>query len=319
MKAVILAAGTGERLRPLSAVKPKPLFPVVNRPVIDLVLRKLKRAGTDHVYIHLHHLPDQIENHLERHWKGRIGWHTVREKEILGTTGGIANFHEPLDGEPYFLVHNSDVVSDVPLADAIEDHVASDAIFTLVLVDHPPINTVVIDRDDRVSGFGDRIVRPPSGSTRRLTYTGIAIASPALFGYLTPGSYSSLTQTVFGMLRSPGLPPGAVRGFVAGEKTYWRDIGTVESYWKIHHELLLERAVRLQEIGTPVDEIVVGRNCRISEKARFTGFASIGHGCWIRGRAFLESCIVWEENLIHEGFEARNAVIGTDGLIVQAG
>ena len=309
----------GERLLPLSALKPKPLFPVVNRPVIDIVIRKLKRAGADHVYINLHHLPDQIENHLEQHWKGRIGWDTFREDQILGTTGGIANFHGFLNDEPIFLVHNSDVVSDIPLADAIEHHIAGSAIFTLVLVDHPPINTVVLDGDGNVSGFVDRIVHVSTGPLRRLTYTGIAVASPALFGYLAPGSYSSLTQTVLRMLQDPDLTPGALQGFVAGEKTYWRDIGMVESYWKIHHELLLEKMAHIPEIGRPVDEIVIGRNCRVSEEVRFRGFACIGERCWIQGRAFLENCIVWEENLIHAGSNTRNAVVGPDGLVVQAG
>jgi mannose-1-phosphate guanylyltransferase len=318
MNAVILAAGKGERLLPLTGFRPKPLFPLVNRPMLDILILQLREWGVNRICMNLHHLHEEITTHLARHWKGRIDWELVREEALLGTGGGIAHFRSVMTGEPFFLIHNSDVISAVDMEDVIRYHNCHEAVLTLVLKDHPPVNTVMLDANDNVTGImKDDATESPS-PVRRFTYTGIAVAATRIFDFLVPGTPSALADVIIHVLddHSSSSSRGSVKGYVLQENEYWCDIGTPCSYWKVHHDILVERSILPLGIGMIRDEIVIGRNARIPEETIFRGFTCIGSDCVIEKRVVLENCIVWEENFLGEGFEGKNAIIGPEGCIV---
>ncbi|WP_376696995.1 N-acetylmuramate alpha-1-phosphate uridylyltransferase MurU [Wenzhouxiangella sp. EGI_FJ10305] len=210
MRAMILAAGRGERLRPLTDNTPKPLIEVGGKPLIVHHLERLAAAGFEDVVINLGWLGGQIAERLE---DGRILGLQIRYSQeppgALETAGGIVEAL-PLLGEKPFLVVSADVMTDYPFGRLREIELAGQA--HLVLVDNPPHH--------RVGDFGLESGRVYAGNGKRLTFSGIAVFEPSLFAGLSPGRRP---------LR-PVLEQAIAAGRVGGEHYagMWADIGTPE-------------------------------------------------------------------------------------------
>jgi MurNAc alpha-1-phosphate uridylyltransferase len=215
LKAMILAAGRGERLRPLTDRVPKPMLEVGGRPLIEWHLLRLAAAGVGEVVINHAHLGDQIERHLADGTRFGIMIRYSREPEALETAGGIA-LARPLLGNAPFLLLNADVYSDFPVS-ALLPHAerlaagAADAF--LVLVPNPPHHP---DGDFALDHGYARVDRTP-----RLTYAGIALLHPRLVDDVTAGSRAAL---------GPRLKAAAAQGRIAALRHdgLWFDIGTPE-------------------------------------------------------------------------------------------
>ena len=121
MKAIVLAAGYGTRLRPLTDSLPKPLLPVAGRPVIEHTIMKLKKCKVDGIGVNAHHNAAAIEDYFRRE-NFVVEIHLSHEKNILGVAGGIGGFREFLEGEDSFIVHNGDVLSDIPIEEMTETY-----------------------------------------------------------------------------------------------------------------------------------------------------------------------------------------------------
>lgn len=233
MKALILAAGYGTRLRPHTERRPKPLFAMAGGTLLDRTLGALERAGCTEAAVNTHHLAEQIRRHVHgRRYSIRV--EIRHEPEILGTGGAIANFRDFWDDEP-FLVVNSDIVTDIDLGAVYAAHLDQPAPVTLVLVDDPRFNTVAVDNRHQVVGFGPTDGEGNRGPVRRLTFTGIQVIDPGVLGYFPPGIFSSSIDAYRAMLAT-GL---AIRGLVV-ENRYWKDVGTEERF----REAALEMAGR---------------------------------------------------------------------------
>ena len=156
MKAAVLAAGLGTRLRPLTDICPKPLLPVLNRPLLGVVLAQLEAAGAFQVAVNTHHLADQVHDFLRAEpWSFLLS--VSHEPEILGTGGGLRQLGEILREGP-FLAINADILTDLDLAEVYRGH-REGAVSTLVLHDCPPYNNVWVE-DGRVVSVG---APPPGG------------------------------------------------------------------------------------------------------------------------------------------------------------
>ena len=151
MKALILAAGLGTRLRPYTLRTPKPLFPIDGVPLIDRIVRQLAGAGCDAVMVNTHHLSDVLERHI-RDNAYPIPVTAIHEPEILGTAGAIKNVAGFWDSRP-FMVINSDILFDLDLAAAYQYHLSYGSQATLILWDDSRFNTVRVDPDYRILGF----------------------------------------------------------------------------------------------------------------------------------------------------------------------
>ncbi len=161
LTAVILAAGLGTRLRPLSYQVPKPLFPILNRPLLGLILTQLGAAGFRRVAINTHHRAADLQLFLESQGPSPLEVFLSHEPEILGTGGGLRKLAGFL-GESPFLVINSDILTDLDLAEAFRGH-RQDALATMVLHDYPRFNNVWLDEAGQVDAFG----APPTGGRYR--------------------------------------------------------------------------------------------------------------------------------------------------------
>jgi N-acetyl-alpha-D-muramate 1-phosphate uridylyltransferase len=209
MKAMILAAGRGERLRPLTDAVPKPLLAVGGEPLIVRIVRALARAGTVDLVVNVSHLGDQIERALGTGAAYGVSIRYSREVSALETAGGIAQAL-PLLGEEPFIVVNADVCTDFEFA-RLAGRVSARTAAHLVLVDNPPHHV----RGDFVLERGT--VRDEGEP--RLTFAGIGIYDPALFAPVARGSRHPL---------APLLRAAMAGGAVTGEhhRGYWSDVGT---------------------------------------------------------------------------------------------
>lgn len=222
-KAMILAAGFGTRLRPYTEITPKAMFTISGRPLIDRSIRYLIDAGCAAILINTHHLHDQIEAFVAAK-KYPVPINTCYEPQILGTGGAIQNAADFFDDHP-FVVINSDIITDIPLAQVYDSHLEHTAPITMVLVDDDRYNTVHVDNDGVILGFGGPSTRTLPHSHQRLTFTGIQILDPGVLALIPKGVFSSSIDTYRQMV-SNGQ---SIRAYVANNHR-WRDIGTPDAY-----------------------------------------------------------------------------------------
>ena len=205
MKAMILAAGLGARLAPFTNKIPKPLFPVAGRPLLDIIILSLQKAGCTAIIINTHHLYQKIESFiLSKHYS--IPVDTRYEPVILGTGGAIKNAEDFFDDQP-FMVINSDIITDIDFKKVYDFHCQHHYPATLVLHDYKEFNSVLVSQDDFVVGFVDRQVTSAGNSAsvikdslkaentsrniRNLTFTGIQVLDREIFKFLPANLFSS--------------------------------------------------------------------------------------------------------------------------------
>jgi len=232
MKAMILAAGFGTRLKPLTEKIPKPLLPVGNRPQIEYVLELLYRAGVREVMINLHHLGGLIQNALGSSYRGTVSLNYSHEKEILGTGGGLKKVENFFDCDTFLMV-NSDSLLDVDLEGAITRHIERKAAATMV-----------VRRWEEGSGYG-RVEIDPQGMIKRILgrgsgenltpviFTGVHILSRRIFKYIPAGSFSCINRDCYGAMLEAGETVCA-----CAAEGYWKDLGTLPGYFEANMDLL---------------------------------------------------------------------------------
>lgn len=223
MKAMILAAGLGKRLRPFTANTPKPLFPVAGRPLLDIIIRSLQNAGCEAIIINTHHLYKKIDSFLSGR-KYSIPVFTRYEPLLLGTGGAIKNVADFWDEQP-FMVVNSDILTDIDLRDVYDFHLNHKYTATLVLHDYKEFNNVLISKEDFIKGFYEEKSNENIGYERKLAFTGIQVLDPKILDFIPAGLFSSIIDAYIELI----LSGQRLKAFIA-KKHYWKDIGTPESY-----------------------------------------------------------------------------------------
>ena len=203
---MILAAGRGERLRPLTDTTPKPLVVVGGRPLIEYALETVERAGIRDVVINLHHLGSQIRDHVGDGSRFGVCVHYSQEDVLQDTGGGIRDARRHLDGAP-FVTMNSDTIVDVDLTELVEFHRASGGIATMLVRKDPRMEAfglIETESDGRVGRFLGR-ARP--GMQSPLTpwmYTGVQVLEPAVFRYLEHDGPFSITRISYPAMLDAG-------------------------------------------------------------------------------------------------------------------
>jgi NDP-sugar pyrophosphorylase family protein len=229
MKAMVLAAGQGTRLRPITDSKPKALVPVAGRPMIEYALLLLRHYGIREIIINLHHFGEQIESLLGDGKGHGLELSYSRETELLDTGGGLLKAKSFLqDGS--FIVINTDALIDLNLADVIAFHKSKNATATLVL--RPDDNaeqygSMDIDDRGRICRFlRSKAPMEPLGPVRKLMFSGVQLLEPAVFDYMsastTTRKFSTTRETYPKML----VAGEALYGFCF--EGFWQDLGTIE-------------------------------------------------------------------------------------------
>ena len=226
MKAFLLAAGVGSRLRPITDVTPKCMLVIDDRPLLDIWLDAFDRAGVDEVLVNLHHLPDVVRRHVAAH-TGPPAVRTVFEPELLGSAGTLVANRRWVDGEELFLACNADNLTDFDLRSLIDAHREHGAIATLTVFHSPDPSAggvVEIDATGQVIGFAEK----PSQPVSDLTNAGMYAFHPRVLDEIDATPPNDIGYDLL-----PRLVSRARAVLVEG---YFRDIGTAGAYRRAREE-----------------------------------------------------------------------------------
>jgi NDP-sugar pyrophosphorylase family protein/tRNA A-37 threonylcarbamoyl transferase component Bud32 len=305
VNAMVLAAGLGTRLRPVTEIMPKPLIPVCNRPMLDIIIENVKRAGIDKIAVNTHYLPEQIEQYVDScPCKNDIKLY--HESEILGTGGGPLNAKELLSENDFFLIHNSDILTDIDLSSLLQFHLNSDRKNTMALIDGPE-NKLRVTPDGVIHDILDSLGHWPENS-RMFTYSGIMILHRDIFKYMpNKPENCSIIKAVLKMMAAE---PGCTGGFFQ-EEAYWNDLGTLPQYFQAHVDVMLEHKVKLPCFDN-AEPVTISKGSEIDDSVELGGFAAIGKNASISPRANLYNCIVMDSAIVSENDFHCNEVILKD-------
>ncbi|HZR40137.1 MAG TPA: mannose-1-phosphate guanyltransferase [Ktedonobacteraceae bacterium] len=324
MKAVVMAGGEGSRLRPLTIRRPKPMVPIVGKPVMEHILNLLKRHGITEIIVTVQYLASNIEDYFGN--GSQFGMHITysREDVPLGTAGSVKNAEEQLT-EP-FLVISGDALTDYNLTDLINYHQDKKSLATLLLAHvHNPLEygVIITNEDGHITQF---LEKPSWGEVFSDTInTGIYVLDPQIFSYFEKNSPFDFSQELFPMMLRKGDP---IYGYVA-PSGYWCDVGNLSEYMRANADVL-QGQVNLDipakniggsiwcEDGVEIDDdaqlygpVYLGHDCKIKDGAIIHGPSLIGSYTIIDERAQVDRSIVWNNSYIGERSELRGAIVGS--------
>ena len=320
MKAMILCAGFGERLLPLTAELPKPAFPLANLPVVWHTLRLLLAWGVDSVVVNTHHLPDVMTETVRRCRPEGMEVSFSAEKEILGTGGGLRGARGFfLDDEPFILI-NGDIVTDMDIAGAAEFHLARGAVVTMVLSAddrRKRLGEVKVDGEGRVRSILETPGDP--GGLKPAFFTGIHVMSPRIFDYLADRPRSCLVRDCY-----CGMVAGGEGLFGYFMDSYWNDIGTPAAYLSANMDLLAGAYTPPFEIPMESDEpagaymekpFLIGRETRVGGDVRIGPRAVVGGGAVLEDGCVIRESVVWPGAKVPAGNDLVRAVVGRTTIL----
>ncbi|MBN2496735.1 MAG: NDP-sugar synthase [Deltaproteobacteria bacterium] len=305
---MILAAGLGTRLRPLTDIVPKPLVPVANQPLIRYTLALLERAGVREAAINLHHLGEQIRSELGER-AGRIALTYSPEREILGTGGGVVRMRHFLEGGTFLLL-NGDVLSAVDLSAALDFHRCRGFAATMVVRPLPAgagYTALEADEADRMVGFKDLRVEA-RGRRSACMFCGIHVLEPEVFDFLPDSGFACINDRAYRAMLGRGLEIGA-----CPYDGPWFDLGTVERYLDANLAALSGQAAL--GCGFPeldADGVLIAPDARIAPSARLGPRVAVGEDCVIEQDAWLEDSVIWPHTRIRAGSRLQRAVAAGD-------
>lgn len=322
MKAVIMAGGSGTRLRPLTSTLPKPMVPVLNKPMAEHIVNLLKSQGFDDLIFTLHYLPKVISDYFGdgSDFGCKISYST-EEGRPLGTAGCVKAIQDQIDST--FVVISGDSLTDIDLQAAVKYHKEKKAKATIVLkrVENPvDYGVVITDSDSRIVRF----VEKPSASEifSDTINTGIYILEPEVLLYIILGQEQDFAHDLFPLLLLRNEP---IYGYVADG--YWCDIGNLQVYRQAHLDAL-EGKVKLQidlpQIkpgiwvgeGTQIDSSVqlqsptlIGSNCRIGRNTIIEPYTVIGDNVIVQEKVLLRRPIVWSNTYIGSQSSLKGSIV----------
>lgn len=321
---MIMAAGAGTRLNPLTAKIPKPMVPVINTPIIELILKHLQKFGINDVVANTHYCAESIhkafggKNHLG------INFNYVYEKALSGTAGGLKKCEGFFEKGETFIVISGDALTNVNIEYLYKKHKESGALASMALREVPyeevqHFGVVVVDEKSNIIEFQEKPAQEEAKSN--LVNTGIYIFQTEIFDYIPADAFYDFAKNVFPSIMSNNE---IFCGFRIDD--YWNDIGTLGQYKSSSFELLdgtvnldmphpetengwLANSSKIENNVSIEKKIVVGEGSLIESGVVFEGYNIIGNNCIIKSGATIKDSIIWDNCVIEE-----NTVI--DGCII---
>ncbi len=292
MRAVLMAGGSGTRLRPLTCDLPKPMVPILNRPIAEHIVNLLKRNGINEIIATLFYLPDIMRDYFQDGSEFGVQMtYAVEEDQPLGTAGCVKNISDLLDET--FLVISGDSVTDFDLQEAVRFHKAKGSKATLVLTRVPnPIEfgVVITDEENRIRRF---LEKPSTSEIFSDTVnTGTYILEPEVLDYLPENQESDFSKDLFPLLLEKGEP---MFGYIANG--YWCDVGHLDAYREAQYDALYQKVVVDYAYPETSPGIWIGQNTQIDPSAQLHAPLLIGNNCRIGPRTVLEPGTVVGDNV----------------------
>jgi mannose-1-phosphate guanylyltransferase len=321
---MVMAAGLGTRLRPLTYEVPKPMVPVVNRPVMEHILELLPPHGFTEVVSNLHWFPDTIRSRIGDGSNLGIDLTYSHEDELLGTAGGVRNVAE-FFGEGSFLVMAGDALTDIDLTALRTAHERNGGMATLAVkrvANVSEFGVVIADSDGRVQGFQEK--PDPAEALSDLASCMIYMLEPEIFDYFPDEQEVDFALEVF-----PALLEHDVAFHVHVIDEYWNDVGSLPEYLQGNLDAL-EGAVSVKGAGTRLEPagdeeavetgdpgvsgpVLVGEGCEVDPSARLDGPLVIGDGSVVRAHARVKQSVLLPGSEVAAGAMVAGAVYGRTG------
>ena len=326
MRAMVLAAGKGTRLFPLTGEIPKPMAPVVDTPIIRHIFNLLARHGITEAYANVHYLADAL---LEAYGEeSRVNGMIVRlerEEELTGTAGGVKRLAETTPVDEFnetFVVVSGDALTDVDVTDLVTFHKEKGALATIAVhrvYDTSEFGVVEIDEEGNILGFQEKPA--PEEAISTLANTGVYVFEPRVLEYIPENTFFDFARDVFPRLLAKECFVGYQGNF------YWSDIGTLEAYRQAQYDVLSGKIgvkipgekrgeglwvgedAQIHSSAEIEGHVLIGKDAVVGRGVKLLGDVTVGSDCWIRpnvtikrsillpgasvgGGAYLEDCIV---------------------------
>ena len=321
---MILAAGLGTRLRPITYDIPKPMVSVCNRPVMEHIARHLASHGFTDVIANLHWFPDTIRDHFGDGSAFGLSLSYSPEDQLLGTSGGVRKAADFLGDS--FVVISGDALTDIDLTAMREFHESHDGIATLAtrrVEDTSEFGVAITDSEGRIQGFQEK--PDPSEALSDLANCGIYMFRSEIFDHFPapgeskaagsddPEGFADWAMDVF-----PALLDGDVPFYSHEIDAYWNDIGNLDELHSGNFDALAGE-VKLEPAGKLADEnderfdgpVLLGEGADIDPEAKITGPAVIGPGCRVGAGAMLKAVVVLADTQVPEGAVAAGGILST--------
>ncbi|RME66459.1 MAG: nucleotidyl transferase, partial [Caldilineae bacterium] len=323
MKAVVMAGGEGSRLRPLTVGRPKPMVPIVNKPVLGHILDLLKHHGIHEVVITLQYMPTSIQDYFGDGSSLGMDLRYEVEESPLGTAGGVKNAARHLDDT--FLVISGDALTDFDLQALLAYHKEKEALVTMALyrvADPSEYGVIITDEEGRITQF---LEKPDWGAVISDTVnTGIYVLEPEALAHVPDDEPFDFGSQLFPDLLEQGA---ALYGYVA--EGYWCDIGDIKEYMRANADLLFRRVKTYQPLGkNQWGDIIAEEGVEIAPDAQIFGPVYLGKSVKIKGGVTvhgpavirdytvidnysrIERCVMWRNTYVGEACELRGVIVG---------
>ncbi len=327
MKAVILAGGRGERLRPITDTRPKPLVPVLARPVMDYCLSLLGHHGVTKAYVTTHYLADQIRH---RYGSEAFGVHLSYHAETvpLGTCGGVKEIEEHLADEELFLVMSGDALCDFDLSSAVRFHKEKKADVTIILSSvKTPLEYGVVLQDtmERIFAFSEK---PDWSETLSdLANTGVYILSPGVLSKVPKGEMFDFARDLFPLLLREGY---SLFGYK--DEGYWCDIGKISTLYRCNQDLMegkakiyvppcgtLQKSTDGKGISFVSDGAVVEKGALIRHGSVISPGVRLAAGSCVSGSVIMENTGIKKGAVVNDAILCEGCKAGEDSTVLPGG
>jgi mannose-1-phosphate guanylyltransferase len=316
LKAVILAGGSATRLRPLSCTRPKILFPVINKPLLQWILEGLVKNNVNEVIMAVNRQTEiAMKQFRTRKCGVRITYSCDPLRKPLGTGGPIKKAEKHIGYNASFLVLNGDIFADVNYREILRMHEEKGGVATIALchVEDPSRYGVVeLAKENRVKRFIEKPQREDAPTN--LINAGIYIFSPEIFKYIPEGRMVSMEREVFPRL----VEEGKLYGYI--HNGLWVDIGKPEDYLKLNEMLLdsifIQQKLKFKGEGVKVNKpVAFDKNVSVGEKSVIGPYAVLGENVKVGRNVFIQDSVVFSETEISDFASLEGAIIGEGAFI----
>ena len=332
-RAMVLAAGVGSRLDPLTSQVPKPLVPVLNVPVIEHIFKLLAKHGVTDVCANLHYLSEQIIEYCGTGERFGLNLTLKPEPKLSGDAGGVRFCREFLEGGT-FMVIMGDLLTDADLTSIINTHKSKKALASIAVKAVPneevsSFGVVVRNEDGFITGFQEK--PKPEEALSNMISTGIYIFEPEVFNYIPKEGDFGFGRQLFPQLVKEGLPVLGIEIM-----NYWSDVGSIQQYRESNFDALeglvavdrpgtrteIDRAEVWLGEGATIEDgcimegtVLIGKNSRVSRGTSLSGRVVIGDNCVIEHHAHLHDTLVWSGTRVEANAHVENSVIGYNCIV----
>jgi mannose-1-phosphate guanylyltransferase/phosphomannomutase len=323
MKAMILAAGVGSRLGPLTRNLPKPLVPIINRPVMEHIVELLRKYGFTEIMVNLYYLGDQIKEYFGDGKRFGVEIHYSEEDQLWGDAGSVKRVEDFFKDETFIVVGGDDL-ADIDLGRLMKTHRDKKALSTIALslVDDPSeYGIVLMNEEGRITRFLEK----PKGEVifSNTANTGVYVFEPELFELIPRNTFYLFGKNFFPQMLAQGRP---LYGHLTA--SYWKDVGNLQVYRDTHLDAMAGRVYinfpthekrKYVWIGEDVEidpsaeieyPVVIGNNCRIEAGAKVMENSVLGDNCVVETGAVVKQSILWEGANIMRDTWIERCVVG---------